>query len=75
MKIQFSSAFKSPKDDHKWFKNWVSQLELVNKRTYEKIEVETGLGKTMVYGLQTSDKNGAFGDFSRGKNHCIDLGF
>lgn len=57
MKIKFSSAFKDPKDDHLWFKNWVTQLEHVNKRTYEKIEVETSLGKTMVYGLQTSDKN------------------
>lgn len=57
MKIKFSSSFKDPKDDHLWFKNWITQLEIVNKRTYEKIEVETILGKTMVYGLQTSDKN------------------
>lgn len=55
MKVKFSSTFKSPDTDHLWFKNWVSQLEQVNDRIYEKLEVETGLGKTMVYGLQTSD--------------------
>ena len=57
MKIKFSSSFKSPKEDRVWFENWVGRLEQTNGRTYEKIEVETSLGKTMVYGLQTSDKN------------------
>lgn len=56
MKIKFSSAFKTPSEDRAWFRNWVAQLELANDRVYEKIEVETSLGKTMVYGLQTSDK-------------------
>ncbi|WP_035455316.1 alpha/beta hydrolase [Algoriphagus terrigena] len=55
MKIKFSSAFKTPSEDQAWFKNWVSQLEKSNRRVYEKIEVSTGLGKTMVYGLGTSD--------------------
>lgn len=85
MKIKFSSAFKSPKDDHQWFKNWVIQLEKVNNRTYEKIEIQTGIGKTMVYGLQTSDKNleplvifpGArttalIWDFDRNLDHLLD---
>ncbi|GAA0879161.1 hypothetical protein GCM10009119_21290 [Algoriphagus jejuensis] len=55
MKIKFTSTFKSPADDHAWFQKWVEKLEQANARTYEKIEVETGLGKTMVYGLQTSE--------------------
>ncbi len=55
MKIKFTSSFKSPAEDQEWFKNWVSQLEQNNTRTYEKFEIETGLGKTNVYGLQTSD--------------------
>lgn len=55
MKIKFSSAFKTPSEDRAWFKNWVSQLEKSNSRVYEKIEVSTGLGKTMVYGLGTSE--------------------
>lgn len=85
MKVKFSSAFKAPEADHHWFKNWVSQLEKVNDRTYEKIEVKTDLGKTMVYGLQTSDKTleplvifpGArttalIWDFDRNLDHLLD---
>ncbi|OOG77629.1 alpha/beta fold hydrolase [Algoriphagus sp. A40] len=85
MKIKFSSSFKSPAEDRLWFKNWVSQLEQTNNRTYEKIEVDTGLGKTMVYGLQTSDKTleslvifpGArttalIWDFDRNLDHLLD---
>lgn len=85
MKVKFSSEFKSPKADQEWFKNWVSQLEQTNNRTYEKIEVETELGKTMVYGLQTSDKTleplvifpGArttalIWDFDRNLDHLLD---
>lgn len=55
MKVRFSSAFKTPSEDLAWFKNWVSRLEKSNGRVYEKIEVETEIGKTMVYGLQTSN--------------------
>lgn len=55
VKVKFSSAFKSPTSDQQWFKTWVRELEQLNDRTYEKIEVETSLGKTMVYGLQTSE--------------------
>jgi pimeloyl-ACP methyl ester carboxylesterase len=57
VKIKFSSSFKSLPEDHSWFKNWVSQLELTNGRTYEKLEVKTSLGMTMIYGIQTSDTN------------------
>ena len=85
MKVKFSSSFKSPSEDRQWFKNWVNQLEQINDRTYEKIEVETGLGKTMVYGLQTSNKKleslvifpGArttalIWDFDRNLDHLLD---
>lgn len=85
MKIKFSSAFKSPTEDRQWFENWVDQLEEINARTYEKIEVETGLGKTMIYGLQTSDKaleplvifpgartTALIWDFDRNLDHLLD---
>lgn len=49
MKAKFSSAFKSPSDDRAWFSNWVTQIENSNDRQYEKKEVHTELGKTMVY--------------------------
>lgn len=57
MKIKFTSAFKSPSADRQWFENWVEKLEKFNDRTYEKLEVKTGLGTTVVYGLQTSNKS------------------
>lgn len=85
MKIKSSSVFKSPAEDHAWFENWVSQLEQLNGRTYEKTEVETALGKTMVYGIQTSDPGleplvifpGArttalIWDFDRNLDHLLD---
>lgn len=85
MTIKYSSDFKSPTEDRQWFKNWVTQLEEVNNRTYEKIEVVTELGMTMVYGLQTADKNleplvifpGArttalIWDFDRNLDHLLD---
>ncbi len=56
MKTRFFSTFKSPEADRQWFQNWVRRLEQTNGKTYEKIELKTILGTTMVYGIQTPDK-------------------
>lgn len=48
-----SSQFKEQAADLIYFENWVEQLERANKRIYNKIEVETSLGKTHIWGLNT----------------------
>jgi esterase/lipase len=58
MIIKRTSAFKSPAQDHQWFENWVTQLERLNNKTYQRIEVNSSLGKTIVWGLnQDSSSN------------------
>ena len=55
MKIFKRSKFKDEKADHAYFENWVGQLEKNNGRKYERYEIQTSLGKTMVWGHQTSE--------------------
>ena len=50
-----TSYFKDPLHDHAWFAKWVAALEALNDRSYERIEVQTALGKTQVWGLQTQN--------------------
>jgi pimeloyl-ACP methyl ester carboxylesterase len=57
MKIKSKSYFKDEKDDFGYFEKWVQQLEANNKRTYERYEVLTSLGKTHVWGLNTKEEN------------------
>lgn len=57
MEIKFKSHFKNPAEDTQWFNNWVSELEKVNNKKYERIEVQTSLGKTHIWGLNTSNTN------------------
>ncbi len=57
MEIKYQSYFKNPQQDMPWFENWVKQLELLNNRSYQRIEVQTSLGKTQVWGHNTEDKN------------------
>jgi pimeloyl-ACP methyl ester carboxylesterase len=56
MQIKGRSAFKNPVKDLQWFENWAAQLENHNQRQYERLEVETALGKTRVWGLNTADE-------------------
>lgn len=56
MKIHSKSHFKDAKTDLSYFENWVSQLEKNNDRQYERYEIETSLGKTMVWGLYTKEE-------------------
>lgn len=56
MKIKSKSYFKDEKNDIIYFENWVSQLETNNGRQYERIEIETSLGKTHIWGLNTKEE-------------------
>jgi len=51
------SFYKNPKEDHQFLEDWVSQLEIANGYAYKRIELETGLGKTIVWGINTEDEN------------------
>lgn len=55
MIIHRSSGFKNPYQDLAWFEQWVKQLERANGRTYERIALQTSLGRTRVWGLNTAD--------------------
>ena len=53
MQLKKKSGFKDQPKAVEWFQQWVSQLEHLNKKWYERIELETSLGKTCVWGLNT----------------------
>ncbi|MBP7239857.1 MAG: alpha/beta hydrolase [Saprospiraceae bacterium] len=55
MNVNHTSFFKSPEKDHAWFNQWVHQLEKSNGRNYERIILDTALGKTHVWGLNTDN--------------------
>lgn len=55
MKISRKSSFKDEKTDRKYFENWVAQLQISNGRQYERYEIETSLGLTVVWGLNTKE--------------------
>ncbi|MEN0051839.1 MAG: alpha/beta hydrolase [Bacteroidota bacterium] len=56
MIIKNKSYFKNPAVDKARFQNWVTQLEQVNACTYEKWSIQTSLGTTQIYGLNTANK-------------------
>ena len=55
MQIQRKSYFKNEEEDLKYFESWVERLEEKNNRQYERYEVQTSLGKTHVWGLNTQE--------------------
>jgi pimeloyl-ACP methyl ester carboxylesterase len=57
MEIKFKSYFKDQSEDAKWFESWVLALEKLNHKKYERIQVETALGRTHVWGLNTTEKD------------------
>ncbi|MBX7169767.1 MAG: alpha/beta hydrolase [Pyrinomonadaceae bacterium] len=57
MEIKYKSYFKNEAEDKKWFENWVAELEKSNGKKYESFQIQTVLGKTQIYGLNTDDKN------------------
>jgi len=82
MTIAKTSQFKNVEQDKTWFENWVTKLETLNGKRYQRLQVETSLGKTHIWGLNTNDESkeslvifpGArttslFWDFDNGLNH------
>lgn len=55
MKIHSKSQFKNIAVDRNYFENWVSKLEKKNGRKYERFEIQTSLGNTQIWGLNTTD--------------------
>lgn len=49
MKIHKKSFFKDPQNDLAYFNRWVEGLERVNNRKYQRIDVSTALGNTVVW--------------------------
>jgi pimeloyl-ACP methyl ester carboxylesterase len=57
MEIKSKSYFKDEKKDKGYFENWVTQLEKNNGRQYQRYLVETSIGKTHVWGLNTKEEH------------------
>lgn len=57
MNIKSKSYFKDEKTDKGYFENWVTQLEKNNGRQYERYVIETSVGKTHVWGLNTKEEH------------------
>lgn len=51
--IKKYSYFKHPNEDKERMINWVAKLEATNGYTYEKIAIDTSLGNTQVYALNS----------------------
>jgi pimeloyl-ACP methyl ester carboxylesterase len=52
--IKKKSYFKNEPAHELWFENWVKKLEKMNNRQYERLSLETSLGKTVVFSLNTT---------------------
>ncbi|MCB9222913.1 MAG: alpha/beta hydrolase [Crocinitomicaceae bacterium] len=52
--IKKKSYFKNQPDHKLWFESWITELEKMNGRQYERLSIETSLGNTAVYGINTS---------------------
>lgn len=55
MNIKRQSFFKDEKQDLSFLENWVKKLEKANGREYERFEIDTALGKTHVWGINTKE--------------------
>ena len=53
MEIKRKSYFKDPAKDIPWLENWVSDVEKTNKKKYQRFQIETTLGTTHVWALNT----------------------
>lgn len=54
MKTYSISFFKNPASDDKFIEQWVSKLEQLNNRQYERHNVPTSLGNTVVWSLNSN---------------------
>lgn len=57
MNINSKSYFKDDKKDKGYFENWVKQLEKNNGRQYDRFVIETSIGKTHIWGLNTNEEH------------------
>jgi pimeloyl-ACP methyl ester carboxylesterase len=57
MQIYKRSFFKDPYNDILWFNEWAHKVEAHSGRKYEHITLETPLGKTHVWGFNTTDSD------------------
>lgn len=55
MEIKRHSFFKDKEKDFLFLENWAKKLEESNGRNYERISVNTALGKTHVWGINTKE--------------------
>lgn len=55
MQVKKRSFFKDQEKSATWFAQWVSQLEQLNNKRYDRIDLQTSLGKTHVWALNTQD--------------------
>lgn len=55
IKIKRHSFFKDKEKDFLFLENWAKKLEESNGRNYERISVNTALGKTHVWGINTKE--------------------
>ncbi|GAB3960315.1 hypothetical protein GCM10028805_57700 [Spirosoma harenae] len=55
MHIKRKSYFKQPQKAVDWFEKWVSQLEGLNNKCYDRIELQTALGKTYIWAINARD--------------------
>lgn len=53
MKTYSTSYFKDQASDHQFIEQWVSKLEQLNNRQYERHNVPTSLGNTVVWSLNS----------------------
>jgi pimeloyl-ACP methyl ester carboxylesterase len=55
MQLKNRSHFKDETKDFQYLNSWVDRLERANERKYERIQVDTSLGKTHVWGVNTKE--------------------
>jgi len=57
MKIKRNSHFKDPLNDKALFNEWVAKFEDHNQKKYERIEIETSLGKTQIWKINSDNRD------------------
>jgi pimeloyl-ACP methyl ester carboxylesterase len=51
MKVKSISKFKNPPEDLRYFEEWVKRLEKQNRAPYERKDIATTLGKTVIWSI------------------------
>ena len=55
MQLKSKSYFIDQQNAVDWFEQWVSQLERLNSKSYDRIELQTALGKTHIWAINPLD--------------------